>query len=246
MYYFASDMHLGLRTEKNPIEREKRFVRWLDTVSADAKEIYLVGDVFDFWFEYYKVVPQGFTRTLGKIAELTDRGIKVHFFAGNHDLWIHKYLETECGMTLHKRPEMVSLAGKTILVAHGDNIRTQGQPMLRLMNSFFRSHVARELFTILIHPDLAMRFGHWWSSKSRKAKAIKIDFKGEDEFLVSYAREWLRAGVKIDYFVFGHIHCAADYKLSPSARALFLGEWIESPHYAVLDEQGNMTLKAFE
>lgn len=246
MYYFASDTHLGLASEQNPIERERTFVRWLDTIAVDAEEIYLVGDIFDFWFEYYKVVPQGFTRTLGKISELTDRGIKIHFFTGNHDMWVRHYLETECGVILHRRPELISLAGKTILVAHGDNIKTSGKPMLQFMNAIFHSRVAKEIFTAVVHPDLAMRFGHWWSSKSRKSKSVSIDFREEDEFLVSYARDWLRSGLQIDYFIFGHIHCAVDYALNSHSRAIFLGEWIESPHYAVMNHSGEFILKEFK
>jgi UDP-2,3-diacylglucosamine hydrolase len=242
MYYFASDVHLGLAYEQGDHTRERTFVAWLDSIKHDAKEIYLVGDIFDFWFEYGHVVPKGFTRTLGKIAELTDAGIKVHFFTGNHDMWVRNYFERECGMIVHYRGELIQHAGKTIMVAHGDNLSTEGKPMLKLMNALFRSNLARWLFRNLLHPDLSMRFGKWWSGKSRKSKAIKMEFRGEEEFLVQYAREWVDSGLPIDYYVFGHIHSAADYPLSERSRALFLGEWIEEPHYAVMDAEGNMKL----
>ena len=242
MYYFASDVHLGLTWEEYDHTRERIFAGWLDSIRKDAKEVYLVGDVFDFWFEYKRVVPKGFTRTLGKISEMTDAGIKVHFFTGNHDMWLRNYFERECGMIVHYRGELVSHAGKTIMVAHGDNISTEGQPMLRIMNRVFRSSLARRMFRKLLHPDLSMRFGKWWSAKSRKSKALKEEFRGEDEFLVKYARECVATGLPIDYFVFGHIHCAEDYALNERSRVIFLGEWIEDPHYAVLDSEGNMKL----
>ena len=242
MYYFASDTHLGSKLDGGDHARERRFVQWLDSIRHDAREIYLVGDIFDFWFEYKRVVPKGFTRTLGKIAELTDAGIKVHFFTGNHDMWLRDYFEKECGMIVHYRGELVTHAGKTLMVAHGDNIKVEGQPLLRFMNWMFRSSFTRFLFRTLIHPDLSMRFGLWWSAQSRKAKAVRMEFRGEKEFLVQYAREWVDTGLPIDYFVFGHIHAAADYPLGERCRAIFLGEWIEEPHYAVMDAEGNMKL----
>lgn len=242
MYYFASDTHLGLRLDKNSHTRERVFVDWLESIRHNAKEVYLVGDIFDFWFEYRRVVPKGFVRTLGKIAELTDAGIKVHFFTGNHDMWVLNYFERECGMVVHYRGELIQHAGKKILVAHGDNLNVKNKPMLRLMNGIFRSNFARFLFRHLVPPNWAMSLGHWWSGKSRKSKAIKIPFRGEEEFLVQYAREWVDTGLPIDYFVFGHIHTAVDYPLNERSRAIFLGEWIEEPHYAVLDEEGNMKL----
>ena len=242
MIYFASDTHLGLTLDQNNHARERVFTAWLESIRHDAKEVYLVGDIFDFWFEYSQVVPRGFTRTLGKIAEMTDAGIKVHFFTGNHDMWVRDYFAKECGMIMHYRGELVKHAGKTIMVAHGDNIKTQGQPMLRLMNGVFRSNLARFLFRNLVPTGWAMRFGHWWSGHSRKSKAIKMEFRGEDELLVQYAREWADTGLPIDYYVFGHIHTAVDYPLNERSRVLFLGEWIEEPHYAVLDAEGNMKL----
>ncbi len=242
MYYFASDTHLGLNLDRNNHTRERVFVNWLESIRHDAKEIYLVGDIFDFWFEYRNVVPKGFVRTLGKIAELTDSGIKVHFFTGNHDMWVRNYFECECGMTVHYRGELVKHAGKTILVAHGDNLNIKGKPMLRLMNGIFRSSFAQFLFRHLIHPNWAMSLGYGWSGKSRKSKAIKMNFRGEQEPLIQYAREWVATELPIDYFVFGHIHTAVDYQLNERSRAILLGEWIQEPHYAVLDDNGNMQL----
>ena len=161
MYYFASDIHLGAGDEHSARAVERRFVAWLDKVSGDAEAIFLVGDIFDFWFEYRRVVPKGFVRTLGKLAELTDRGVRVVFFTGNHDMWVGDYLTRECGMEVCTSPQVMTLAGKKVFIAHGDNMNIDGQPMLKLLNRIFRSRTLKWLFSWGVHPDLAMKFGHW-------------------------------------------------------------------------------------
>lgn len=247
MYYFASDMHLGLDSPYGSSrEREELLVKWLDEVSADAKAIFLVGDVFDFWFEYKRVVPKGFSRLLGKLSELTDRGTEIHFFAGNHDMWAYDYLHTECGLVLHDKPKVFDLSGKKVLVAHGDNMYTEHPPVMEhIMHKIFRSQAIRRIFAVLIHPDQAMRFGHWWSGKSRKAKNLTHRFAGEQEYLVKYARKYLETA-DADYFVFGHLHCAEDYDLGNGKHMIVLGEWISTPSYAVLDSSGNIRLKYYK
>jgi UDP-2,3-diacylglucosamine hydrolase len=243
MYYFVSDTHLGLSSERDPRQRERLFVSWLEEVSLDAEAIFLVGDIFDFWFEYRRVVPKGFVRLLGKLAELSDRGIKLHFFTGNHDMWTAGYLRDEIGMEVHYAPEVFSLSGKRVFVAHGDNIYPRGvkAPMLRTMNAFFRSKCARRIVSRVVHPDLFMKWGQLWSSSSRKSKQIKTPFRGEEEWLVRYAREYLNGGEnRVDYFVFGHLHCASRYPLGGGVTAFFMGEWIEEPTYVTLDKDGVM------
>lgn len=246
MFYFASDTHLGLKSESDPLARERVFVAWLDMVAADAKGIFLVGDIFDFWFEYKRVVPKGFVRLLGKLAELADRGIEIHFFAGNHDMWIGDYFPDEVGITTHTGPELLELYGKRVFVGHGDAMKVGRAPMLRLMNWFFRSRTARRIFSWIIHPDHFLKFGHWWSSGSRRSKEIKVGFRGEEEGLVQFAREYLAGGGRADYFVFGHIHCAEEYDLGGGARMFFLGEWFESPHYVSLSPDGDMKLHGYQ
>lgn len=241
MYYFASDMHLGFGDYPVARQREDMLVGWLEKVSADAKAIFLLGDVFDFWFEYNAVVPKGFVRVLGKIAQLTDRGIEVHLFVGNHDMWSDGYFARECGMTLHFAHEIVELYGKRLFLAHGDNIgrRTRRE---RFLNSFFRNKTAKWIFQRVIHPDLAMRFGRWWSHKSRKTNDnAAYKFWGDDEPLVKYARE-VAAQQDVDYFIFGHIHHCVDFPLDASRRAIFLGDWINNPSYAALAPDGTLTL----
>lgn len=242
MYYFASDMHLGSGAHSNPRERERTLVAWLDRVAADARAIFLVGDVFDFWYEYKRVVPQGFTRLLGKFAELTDRGVEIHFFVGNHDMWQRDYLERECGVKMHFEREVVELYGKRVSICHGDDIyaRYLGG-WTRLMNSLFRSRTARWLFSHLVHPDFALRFGLAWSKGSRKAKEVAMPFLGKKDPMVQEAEKISRTE-KVDYFVFGHNHCAETLTLEGGGEVVFLGHWFEGEVYASLDENGVMKL----
>lgn len=231
MYYFASDTHFGLDGAHSR-QRERLFVRWLDEVSADAQAIFLVGDIFDFWYEYKRVVPKGFTRLLGKLSELTDRGVEIHFFAGNHDLWNFSYLEEECGVILHQHSEVMELAGKRVFIAHGDLLGPRGCKD-RFFSGLFRSRVAQWFFSRLVHPDAAMRFGQRWSRSSRQSKPVAVRFRGEEEGIVRFAREYLKTH-DVDLFVCGHIHCAKVYGLGYGRQIAFLGEWIRSTTYGTL------------
>lgn len=244
MYYFASDMHLGSGTPEECRQRERCVVEWLNRVATDAKAIYLVGDVFDFWYEYKRVVPKGFVRLLGKLAELTDRGVEVHLFLGNHDMWQGDYLQKECGVRIHHKAEVVEIGGKRVAIEHGDEIYAHALGgATRLMNAIFRSRTCRWLFSHLIHPDFALRFGQGWSHGSRKSKEIVFPFTGADDPMVKDAERRLAAGEKVDYFVYGHNHCAEEYSLAGGAKALFLGNWFMEPVYGVLDEEGYISLK---
>ena len=152
MYYFVSDVHLGVGGKEQARLTEQRFLRWLDMAEKDADTIFLLGDIFDFWFEYGHVVPKGYARIFGKLANITDKGIKIIFFTGNHDMWCRDYLHSECGIEIHRKPHTYTLAGKKIFIAHGDNMNIAGKPMLRLMNTCFRSKFLRVIFSWLIHP----------------------------------------------------------------------------------------------
>lgn len=243
MYYFASDMHLGYGEESVARQRERLLCRWLVQKSADAEAFFLVGDVFDFWYEYKRVVPKGFTRLLATLGQITERGIQVHFLAGNHDMWVGDYLSRECGVTIHTSALEIELCGRRVFVCHGDEIYARRYPKVRVMNAAFRSGAARWLFSHLLHPDCAVRFGQDWSRHNRQSRSLSHPFRAEEEPLVVFAREYLKS-VPIDYFVFGHIHCVEDYPLQAGSRALFLGEWISAPTYAELDSNG-MRLKEF-
>ena len=231
--YFASDFHLGLDLGLPSIYREKKAVSWLTAAATDAKEIYLLGDIFDFWWEYRKVVPKGFTRFLGTISSITDSGIPVHFFPGNHDLWVNDYFSEECGMIIHKSPVTVTFDGKIFHLAHGNGLGTKkiGE---KFLSAFFRNKVLQKMYSAL-HPSIGVAIGQKWSQNSRLTKKITEDFKGEEnEALIKYAKTIL-SKEKIDYFIFGHRHLAISYNLAPDCEIFFLGDWISSPNYALWD-----------
>ncbi len=231
--YFASDFHLGLPTGVSPLEREKKVVKWLNSISGSAKEIYLLGDVFDFWWEYKLVVPKGFTRFLGTIASITDSGIPVHFFTGNHDMWVGDYLVKECGVIIHTRPVTKEFNGKRIHLAHGEGLGTNDRGY-KILLSIFRNKPLRAMYSAL-HPSIGVGIGLKWSLSSRLGKGIKKEFLGEEkEDLVRYAKSILKTE-RIDYFIFGHRHLAMPYRLSDSIEILFLGDWIKTGSYAEWD-----------
>lgn len=245
MYYFASDIHLGAGDERLAHDVERRFVKWLGDVSADAEAIFLVGDIFDFWFEYRRVVPKGFVRVLGKLAELTDRGVRVVFFTGNHDMWVGDYLTRECGVEVCTRPQLMTLAGRRVFIAHGDNMQIDGQPVLKLLNWVFRSRALRWLFSWGVHPDLALRFGQWWSGHSRKSHNAAEGFDASlTAPLDQYAREYA-AGHEVDHFLFGHMHYPGELR-EGKLHVVHLGCWEKNPVYAVLDDGGELKLKTLE
>jgi UDP-2,3-diacylglucosamine hydrolase len=214
-------------------------------VAVDAKAIYLLGDIFDFWFEYHRVAPQGFVRVLGRLANLTDRGVEVVFITGNHDMWCLDYLTRECGVKVVHKPTIVNIEGQNIHLAHGDNLNIQGKPMLRAMNGFFRSTVARFIFSWLIHPDLAMKFGRWWSGKSRKSHKGDNITPESLNFLVEYARGHKAANPNVEGYIFGHMHYPHIHD-DKELRVLFLSDWSgKEATYGVIDSLGNAQLKTF-
>ena len=210
--YFASDFHLGVPTYEKSFEREKRIVRWLDEVKQDAQEIYLMGDMFDFWFEYKQVVPKGFVRLLGKIAEITDSGIPVTFFTGNHDMWMFDYFPKELGVSLYREPIVREYNGKTFFLGHGDGLGP-GDKGYKFIKKVFANPLCQWLFARL-HPNFAMGMAHYWSKKSRLANGISDEkFTGEEnEWLIVYAKEVLKKK-HYDYFIFGHRHLPLDINL---------------------------------
>ncbi len=240
--YFASDAHLGYPSRAESLKREKKLVNWLTQAGSDASEIYLLGDVFDFWYEYKRVVPKGFTRLLGMIASLTDAGIPVHFFSGNHDVWAFSYLQEETGMTVHHSPVSATYNGKHFFIAHGDGLGP-GDPGYKVLKRIFRSRTLQWLFTHLMHPDFAMSIGYGWSTSSRLRKD-NPPFLGPDrEQLIRFAGQHL-AKETVDYFVFGHRHIPFDFRLNDCCRVINLGDWLEFFTYAVFD--GNeISLKQF-
>lgn len=230
MIYFASDMHLGYPDFSAGIEREKLFCSWLDSIKPNAEELYLVGDIFDFWYEYKRVIPKGYTRFLGKIAEFTDSGIPVHFFTGNHDVWMFSYFQQELGVQLHTKPLLKEFNGKKFFIHHGDGLG-KGDWGYRLMKSGFNSKTLQWMFSKLLHPDFSQWIGHKWSCSSRASKEFAHRFNGEDELITKFARQTL-ANEHFDYFVFGHWHSPIIYPLNESSKLIVLGDWLESNIYA--------------
>ena len=231
--YFSSDFHLGLATGSPPVDREKKVVKWLNSIAMDAKEIYLLGDIFDFWWEYKLVVPRGFTRFLGTVSSITDSGIPVHFFTGNHDMWVGDYLTGECGMIIHTAPFNTILDGKKFHLAHGEGLGTKSKGY-KILLSIFRNKPLQAMYSAL-HPSIGIGIGHRWSLNSRLGKGITKEFLGEEnEDLIRYARSILEDD-EINYFIFGHRHLAMIYRLQPETEIVFLGDWIKNGSYAVWD-----------
>ncbi len=241
--YFVADVHLGGGDAAFARANERRFVAWLDRAAADAETIVLLGDIFDFWFEYRRVVPKGHVRTLAKLAELTERGIRIVFFTGNHDMWVRDYFRCECGVEVFTAPQLLELNGQRIFLAHGDNMGVGREP--RLLNRIFRSRPLRWLFSWLVHPDWAMRFGQWWSGLSRKSHAGPEGFdESLTEPLVAFARHYA-ATHAVDHFVFGHMHFPRDYR-DGALHTIHLGGWEKRPSYAVFDNSGKLTLEMLD
>ncbi len=241
--YFISDVHLGAPALSNNRERELLFARWLDEVKKDAAVIYLMGDIFDFWYEYRKVVPRGFTRILGRIADISDSGIPVHFFTGNHDLWVYDYLPQETGVILHQTEYKTQHGGKTFFLAHGDGLDPADKGY-RLMKSVFTNKKVQWLFSRL-HPNFALFIAHKWAKSSRLAKMGKEEeFKVKNEGMYKFAGNVLEKE-QIDYFIFGHRHLMVDMEINQTSRFILLGDWIDNYSYGVFD--GNkFELKRFE
>lgn len=240
--YFISDAHLGSRALENSRQQERRLVGFLDSIKDKAAAIYMLGDMFDFWFEYKTVVPKGFTRFLGKISELTDNGVEVHFFIGNHDIWCKDYLAQECGVIVHYEPLVADILGKTFFLAHGDGL---GDPdwKFRFLRSFFHNRFCQWAFR-WVHPDWGVEFGLQWAKHSRLKHEPCLQegliptggYLGEDkEFQVLFAKDYLKTHPEINFFIFGHRHIELDLMLSRQCRCLILGDWISQNTYAVWD-----------
>ncbi len=242
--YFASDFHLGVPDHKTSLVREKRVVAWLDSIKHDASDIYLVGDVFDFWFEYKSTVPKGFVRLLGKLAELSDSGIIIHFFTGNHDMWAFDYLTEEIGAKMYREPIEIDLNGKKLMIGHGDGLGPADHGY-KFIKKVFANKLCQWLFARL-HPNLSFGVAHYFSKKSRIATGTSDEkFLGnEKEWLVIYCKEVLQKR-HIDYFIFGHRHLPLDIQLKDNSRYINLGEWIHYNTYGVFDGE-KLELKKFE
>ena len=231
--YFASDLHLGVPNREKSLVREKLFVQWLDDIKSDAEAIYLVGDIFDFWFEYKKAVPKGYVRLLGKLAEFSDSNIPIHIFTGNHDMWLFDYLEDEINAHIYREPIEVSLKGKRFFIGHGDGLGP-GDNGYKLIKKIFKNKLCQWLFE-RIHPNLGISIAQYWSKKSRIANGKKNEsYHGEKEWLTQFCKEKMKT-IEVDYFIFGHRHLPLEVDLGNNTIYINLGEWVNYNSYAVFD-----------
>lgn len=231
--YFASDFHLGVPNHEESREREDSIVAWLDHVSSDAQTIFLVGDIFDFWFEYKYSIPKGFIRLQGKLAQLVDAGIEVVFFIGNHDMWMFDYFEKEIGVTIHRKERSFELLGVPFFIGHGDGLGP-GDKGYKFIKKVFANKFCQWCFA-RIHPNLGIGMANYWSRKSRGKEKEPQKFLGEDrEWLVSYCKDKI-GEIDAKYFVFGHRHLPIEFDLDNGSKYINLGDWINHRTYAVFN-----------
>ena len=239
--YFASDFHLGVPNREVSRERELLLISWLDSIADRAEEIYLVGDLFDFWYEYRTVIPKGFVRFQAKVAELCDRGIQVHVFIGNHDMWMFDYFEEELGVKMHREPTVREWNKKKFFIGHGDGLGP-GDRGYKFIKKVFANPICIWLFKWL-HPDIGVRLANFWSGRSREANLeADEEYLGDDnEWLLQFAKATLEKE-HFDYFIFGHRHLVLDKKVADNSRYINLGAWFKDPHFAVWDGE-NLSLQ---
>jgi len=241
--YFASDFHLGTPDYAESRAREKRIVSWLNFIEPDCAELFLMGDIFDFWFEYDKVIPKGFIRLQGKLASMADSGIKIYFFKGNHDMWVRNYFIEEIGMRIISDELVMERGGKKFYLHHGDGLGP-GDKKYKFLRKIFRSPLCQWLFARL-HPNLGIGIATGWSKSSRAANNPEEVFFGvEHEWLAIYSKEILQKE-HFDYFIYGHRHMPLDLDLGTGSRYVNTGEWLNYNSYAVFDGT-ELTLKYFK
>ena len=242
--YFASDFHLGVPDHDTSLKREKRIVQWLDSIKQDAHSIYLLGDIFDFWFEYKHAIPKGFIRLQGKLAELRDNGLPITFFTGNHDMWMFDYFLKELGIPIHRHPIELIVGNHSLLIGHGDGLGP-GDGTYKIIKRIFNSRICQWLFA-RIHPNLGMSIAHYWSRKSRISNTNREEkFEGdENEFLLTYCRE-LEKKEHHDFYIFGHRHLPLDLNVEGASRYINLGEWVHFSSFAVYDGR-RLELRSFD
>jgi len=231
--FFASDFHLGIPDASSSRDREKKIVSWLDEIKSETGALFLVGDLFDFWFEYQHVVPKGNVRLLGKLAELSDSGIPIYIFKGNHDLWLSKYLTQEFDAIIFENPILLECNNRTFYVGHGDGLGP-GDTFYKLLKVVFTNHFARWCFSLL-HPTISFGLARKWSADSRlKSKADDEEFKGDNERLLIFCKSVVEK-ISVNYFIFGHRHMPLEMTVNGDSKYFNLGEWVENPTYAVYD-----------
>lgn len=244
--FFISDAHLGSWGIEHGRMQERRLVRFLDSIKHRASAVYLLGDMFDFWYEWRYAIPKGYTRFLGKLSELTDMGVEVHYFTGNHDIWMYGYLESECGVILHREPLTTEIYDKVFFLAHGDGL---GDPdkKFKFIRTVFHNRLCQRMFSML-HPRWSIWFGQTWARHSRMKRidGKEPPYQGENkEHLVLFAKDYMKTHQNVDYYIFGHRHIELDLMLSKNVRMMILGDWVSQFTYAVFDGE-HMYLGEYE
>jgi UDP-2,3-diacylglucosamine hydrolase len=242
--FFASDFHLGVPDYESSLQRERQIVQWLDDIKDDAHSIYLLGDIFDFWFEYKYTIPKGYIRLLGKLAELRDAGIPIFFFTGNHDMWMFDYFPKELGIPVYRKPTLLEVGTHKILIGHGDGLGP-GDRTYKILKKFFNSSICQWLFARL-HPNFGITIANVWSRKSRITNNKREEkFEGEaGEFLWVYCSEMEKI-THHDFYIFGHRHLPLNLKVGAGSTYVNLGEWVHFKTYAVYDGT-NVELREFK
>ncbi len=241
--YFASDFHLGVPDDQSSLEREKKIVRWLNQCQPDMAALFLVGDIFDFWFEYRQAIPKGFIRLQGKLAEISDSGIPIYFFRGNHDMWMFDYFKKELDITIYSKPQVIESSGKKIYIHHGDGLGPFDKTY-KFLKFFFRSAVCQWLFARL-HPNLGIGMAKFFSKRSRIGNnKKKEEYLGEKEWLLQYSKD-IEKDSHHDYYVYGHRHLPLELDVSDNSKYINLGEWVNYTTYGEFDGE-QLRLKEFE
>lgn len=232
--YFAADFHLGVPDHESSLKRERKIIEWLNAIRRDAHSIYLLGDIFDFWFEYTHTIPKGYVRLLGKLAELRDEGIPIYFFTGNHDMWMFDYFPKELGIPIFRKPMVLEVGAQKLMVGHGDGLGP-GDHTYKFLKKFFNSKICQWLFA-RIHPNLGIAIANTWSRRSRITNNRKDEtFQGEQgEFLWVYCNE-VEKTEHHDYYIFGHRHLPLDLEVGKNSKYINVGEWVHFKTYAVYD-----------
>ena len=234
-YLFVSDVHLGASissTENNKLEM--RFLNWLSMAHKERATIFLLGDIFDFWLEYKNVIPTGYSAVLGRLKEMVQDGIEIHFFKGNHDMWLQKYLQDEIGLIIHDKSEVLTVGGEKMLIGHGHDLCFKQSFAKRLLWILFHAPIFYKLARIIFHPDFMIKIGRNWSRSSRKNKSVSHVFRGTDEFITEQIDERLDYydSIDVNKFIFGHFHCPVLHTLkNGTSKLMILGEWSETPQY---------------
>lgn len=232
--YFISDLHLGMHPQDESLQREKLIVQWLGEISDQASELWMLGDIFDYWFEYRKVVPRGFTRFLGKLAAMSDTGVKIHLIPGNHDIWVFNYLSGEIGLEVHQEALIRTWNKHCFLLGHGDGLH-KGDYSYRILQKIFKNRLM-QWFYARVHPNGSTSFAHWWSKKSRMRKGAFKEYQGTDnEHQIQFARKYIKDHPEIEFFIYGHRHIPFDIRIAENCRVIGLGDWIVNFTYGEFD-----------